>query len=145
MPSITRVPYGQLTASASQSYDVGIIMLVLQMGWSPEKWGYLPGVTQPVLQELALEYRVAWHCSDQGIFISWPCHSGLWLRKLDSEPKQERCLPAFESLSGLPLQRYLRDSSACWFYLWGWQNALSNTQAYFVTLRNQGNFCTWQR
>ena len=51
----SQVLSGQLMASASQSYGVGIIMLVFQMGWSPEKWGYLPGVTQPVLQELALE------------------------------------------------------------------------------------------
>lgn len=44
MPSITLVLYGQLMASASQSYDVDIIMLILQMGWSPEvrilAWGH---------------------------------------------------------------------------------------------------------
>ena len=140
MPSITLVLYSQHMASASQSYDVGIIVPGLQMGWSSEKWRYLPGVTQPVPQELALERRAAWHCSDQGTFISWPSHTGPWLRKLNSEPKQERCLPGYRSLSGPPLQGCFRDSSDCWFYLWGWWNALSNTQAYFCHFKKSRQF-----
>lgn len=146
MPSITLVLYSQHMASASQSYDVGIIVPGLQMGWSSEKWRYLPGVTQPVPQELALECRAAWHCSDQGTFISWPSHAGPWLRKLNSEPKQERCLPAYRSLSGPPLQGCFRDSSASAGFICEAGGMPCRTPKHiFVTLRNQGNIYTWQR
>lgn len=111
------------------------------VSWDSEEWRYLPTVTQPVPQELALERRAAWLISDRGAFhfLTQPHWVVIEKIKFLSQSKRD-VYQLVETAPGL-LCRDASETQMPAASIWEVGGTPCQTARHiFVTLRNQGNF-----